>query len=203
MKRALVLFFFSSVLATLWPDLSLAQTPTPTPAVKLEIRSFIGAYSHDKTREPLVGLRALLDVPTALGVHLVARADALALSDGAAIDQNLSNIPSFRSGEGFVALYRPVAGAISIECAAGAAMSFERGEAVERKTPRIWGCGLGYHAGDTRITVLVGGHEATGTGTRVLGSVTLPVRGQTAMQIDGAGGGAGGWMVRSGIGVRF
>lgn len=184
------------------PGLVSAQTPTPSP-MTIRIDTFVGALvTSAQDRTPMVGLRGTIDTRGPLGLHLVARADLLALQDGGAIDANLTKVPNFTSGEFFVAAYKPMVAALSIECAFGRAVSLERNADVQRTDPQIWACGAGLHAGDMRAFLGLGQHEATGKGQRWLYSLSYPLKGKSALQVDGAAWGKE-RMARVGLAVRF
>ncbi len=196
------LAMITAVLAiALLPLTALAQT-TPEP-VRFELLSTIGTLTKaGKDKTPIVGMRATVDVPTVAGIHLLLRADLSRMSDGGAVDAG-GIVPSFDSGEAYIAAFRRVAGPLAIEAVIGRAFALDPDAEVLETSPEIWGGGLRLEVRGGYVFAGLGRHGAAGAGTRLLVSLLVPAKSNTNLLVDGAIGERGKSVIRSGIAVRF
>ena len=195
------------LLFSILPLVAIAQEATPTPrptprGIEWRLISTIGTETKkgaDKT--PIVGMRATIDAPLALGARLILRADLSRMSDGGAVDQG-GAVPSFESGEIYTGIYRPVAGPVAFEVVVGRAWALDPDQVLEA-SPDIVGGGLRLSIPGGFVFVGYGRHGATGKGNRGLVSLLIPIKANTSLYVDGALGPDGKRDIRSGAAVGF
>jgi hypothetical protein len=150
-------------------------------------------------RKLLFGARVDAVMRAPLGIEVLGRADASALSDGAAVNVNLLDPTSFSTLELYGGLTRPVIGpapltneipsetTIGPAFVYGAAFPIEAGRlAVVERHPRVWVLGGFARIGDAWILLGGGEHEATGRGARMIFAGEMPKGPRTAIGVDGA-----------------
>ena len=182
--------------AVLWPDLSVAQTPTPTPTVRIGSYTWVQYVSSEgKDRVPSFGAR--LQVSARVSRMLIAaRLDASAQKEGVDIE----NAGTYSTVEGFVLGAVRVTGPFSAAGVWGTTRPSPGETGTERQT---WAGGVlvGDGSGEAWIFAAVGKHDAAGEGLRPILALQAPLRDRTSIVGDAVLG--RNWQVRAGIAVRL
>jgi hypothetical protein len=182
--------------ALLWPEAAAAQTPTPTPAVKLSSYTWVQyVSSQGKDRAPSFGARLQASARVSR-LTLAARLDASAMHEGVSLD----NPGTYSSVESYILGAARVAGPVSIAGLWGSTRPTPGESGQERMT---WGGGVlvGDGSGEAYVLLMAGRHEVAGDGIRPLIAMQVPLRDRTSVVGDAVLG--KGWQVRCGVAVRL
>jgi hypothetical protein len=178
--------------AALWPDVVLAQEPTPTPAFSIDASLITGRlWKPGQDRQAYVGARTDVRLELPASFALTGRAEATTSQDGAAAEAvEISNPATFQNLEVTVGAWRPVLGPLGPRVSYGISVPMEAGRPLLESHPQRLFVG-----GELRLPALelaLGGgiDQASGLGFKVRTDGRVHVDGRTSVGWNVSVGGA-------------